>query len=327
MKSIIKILILVAFLFAANTLQAQFTIPENAALSANPLYPSPGETFQVIAQAPAFNKNSSNFSWIINGRVRSDLSGIGKNTISLTAGEVGSVIKILVNITAPDGRNASARLIVVPAELVLHWIAETYTPKWYEGKALPVQNSVVKIIALPRIVIGGVLQSPNNLIYHWSLDDQKEALVGKGEKIFRIITSDLPKITHTVSVTVEDLNQKIVKKGKILITNREPKANIYHTNPLGGIDPRSTVQLFTTSERGLLDFQIEPFFFPVLSRNNLKFLWQVAGLEVEGSPENPYILTLDTKQQNASVIPISVEIDDQEPLIPSVLKTMTLILK
>ena len=193
----------IAALLPVYFVLAQF-VPDQLVLLSSPESPSPGETVTIQANTPTLDKNRLFFEWTVDGKNRSDFSGLGKNSIKLTAGSVGSVIRIGVKVTGADREIKPTFLVISVSDLALSWFAETYVPPWYKGKALPTQNSVVRVAAIPKFVIGGSAIAPENLIYHWTLDDQENILTGIGQQIFRFRMSDLPKSTHQIEVTVEN---------------------------------------------------------------------------------------------------------------------------
>lgn len=304
--------------------EAQF-LPEPLALVTTPSSPSPGETYTVTAATPTLDKNSAFFEWFLDGR-RSDLSGPGKNSLTLSAGSVGSATRVSVRVLHPT-QTLTASLTVRPANLSLVWFAETYTPRWYKGKALPTQNSVVNVIAIPEIFIDGIRVRSDALIYRWSLDDQTDVLSGAGEETFRIQTSNLPQASHRVRLMVESATRSVQKEGEIFIVPVIPRVLVYASSPLGRINPRSALSFLATEKRGLLDFEAEPFFFSVSSKRELSYRWRLGTSEVEGTADNPSVLTLNTERQPAGAIPVSVAVDDTNPLISAATKLFTLFLQ
>lgn len=290
-------------------------VPDALSLAASPSSPSPEETVTVQAATPTFDKNTAFFSWSIDGKTRPDLSGAGKDSVTFIAGTVGSATRVNVDVSRSDGEGNSASLMVMVSDLSLPWFAETYTPKWYAGKALPVASSVVSVVAVPQIILNGRALSPQELIYSWDLDDEEGVVSGIGKEVLRVKMSDLPKTSHHVKVTIEDTGKRIKKEGEIFLVASAPKVVIYPSSPLGGGEWRAAAAVFTASVDKLLDFVAEPFFFSAASKKNLSYGWDVAGAEVFGSPQNPHILTLNTEGFAEGTIPLSVSVDDKDDLV------------
>lgn len=300
-------------------------VPDLVSLSALPASPSPNSIVTINANTPTLNKNALFFRWTVDGEYRPDLSGDGKNSIGLTVGEVGSVTRVRLDISGEGSGTDSLEIPV--SDLALTWFAETYAPPWYKGKALPIPASVVSVVAVPQIILGRTSLKPEELIYKWALDDEGFIRSGKGEQVFRIKISDYPETTHTVSVSVTDAGGRVQKEGMVFITAVRPKGVIYSVSPLGGIETRSAKSYFATDKRGLFDFTIEPFFFPVSSRKALFYGWELNRNKVAGSPTNPYLLTVDTGKEAKGNVEITATIKGAGGFFSSVIKGLSLILQ
>lgn len=318
----ITILFLVAVM-TGNFVSAQ-VVPDPISLSANPASPAPRSQVKIRASTPTFDKNTAIFEWTIDGKSRSDLSGLGKDVITLPTGDVGSSIRASVSVIRQDGgEGGELSLTVYVSDLSLTWLSETYVPKWYKGKALPAQNAVVNVIAIPQISVGGSSIAPENLSYTWSLDDEEDAVSGIGKQTFRIRVSDLPGTTHDVRVVIQDQQKRIKKEGRIFITPSNARAAIYQSSPLGGIEPRTSPS-FIYAPLKELDLVVEPFFFPITSKRNLTYKWSVAGNETSGSVQAPFLLTLYPGSKALSSIPVSVNVSTENNLFLPISKLVTL---
>lgn len=299
---IIGLIAIIATLAGVSGARGQ-AIPPPVSLVADPSSPSPRTQYTITASTPTFDKDLANFDWVIDGKARPDFSGVGANEITLSAGAVGSLTKIGVSVSRPTGDGGSSSLTVIPSELSLPWIAETSAPAWYRGKALPTPGARVSVITVPRIIIGGSALNPDSLIYRWRIDSDKESLVGSGKRVFSFTASTLPQTTHQIDVSVEDLNGRIHKEGRALITtDAVPRVVLYASSPLGGAEPRSAGSAAARS--GLFDIIAEPFFFPLSSVASLGYDWNIDGNPAPASVQNPRIATIDATgraNQNISV--------------------------
>lgn len=323
MKSIIKALFLTSMLLVAGTSDAQL-VPDALSLVASPASPSPGQTVTVRAATPTFDKNTAFFSWSVAGKARPDFSGAGKDSITFVAGAVGSQTRVAVDVSRGGGEGGSAALNIISSDLSLPWFAETYAPKWYKGKSLPVANSVVSVAAIPQIILDGRTLGPQELIYSWDLDDEGGIVSGIGEEVLRVKMSDLPGTSHHVGVTIEDTGKRIKKEGEVFLIAHMPRVVIYPSSPLGGGEWRTAAAVLITSAGKLLDFVAEPFFFSALSKKVLSYRWDVAGAEVAGTPQNPHALTINTEGLGSGSITISTSADDRDELVPSASRSFIL---
>lgn len=279
-------------------------------LDAEPEYPSPGDEFTVEASTPTFNKNSAIFTWRVNNRLREDLSGLGENSITLTAGPMGEITNIKVRIVTADGLRADAEKNILVSDLSLVWSADTYIPKWYKGRALPVPGAAVNITALPDFVFGGRRYLPSTLIYRWSVDGGPPTRESFGRQTFSFKMSDRSDSSHTVSVTVDDPTRQIKKQASVTINSYVPRLLFYQASPLGGVESRFSPASVSASLNKLVDIVSEPFFFATRSKNNLFYRWFVAGSEIQGQPQDPSSITIDTGKTPYESVPVSLYVEN-----------------
>ena len=157
----------------------------------------------------------------------------------------------------------------------------------------------------------------------WNVNG-KRMLQGIGSHIFEYKAPERSFNIPLIRVVVEDMNKRIKKEARIAIANREPKAIIYQVFPLGGIEPRRGTTAFSSVSTGLLDLQIEPFFFNAVSREHLIYEWIAEGKTASTTVENPFFLTLDIQEREPGNIPVSVFVNDNDMFVPSVSKTLTI---
>ena len=301
-------------------------VPTALSITATPRAPAPGEPVSIRAATPSIAKDGLFFSWTINGKARPDLSGLGADTVKLTAGTLGSTTHISVAVR--QGRTAigSVSLAIPISRLSLVWSAETYIPRWYKGKALPVEQSTVDITAIPEVIINGTTIAPENLMYHWSYDDQDNIQQGVGKRSFRIRTRDFPQSSHDIRLVVEDISHTLYQEGRLFIQSTEPQGEIYALTPMGGIAAQTALQNnnFSAPTRGSYDFVFEPFFFPITTRSNLSYQWSLNNTPLVGIPENPYFLTIDGTQQQGTQAAISLSAKSTSAYIPTVYRSFTM---
>lgn len=273
------------------------------ALIADPQSPSPGQKVTVTTETTSFDPQRTRYTWTIDGEPRPDFSGLGKNSYLFTAAEVGSMKNISVQAEPINGRSVTASLAVYTTDIAMTWTTDTYVPKWYKGKALPIPNSVVRVVAIPTIIIEGITIPANRLIYTWEKNGER-VLYGVDKQILEFQEPEQSWDIPTIVLTIEDIERRIQKEARVMVASRRPEAVIYQSFPLGGIEFRRGTSAFFPIAPGVVDVQIEPFFFNTRSRHDLSYEWSIQGNVVPGSPKNPFLLTLDTQQQ--SLINVSI---------------------
>ncbi|MBI2053648.1 MAG: hypothetical protein HYT41_02800 [Candidatus Sungbacteria bacterium] len=294
----------------ASPVHAQFNSP--VSLSSSPSSPAPRSAFTVTASTPTFDRETADFEWTVDGKTRPELSGLGLHQIQLTAGAVGSATRISVTVSPSIGEGGTATLTVNPSELTLLWSADTTVPKWYRGKALAVPGAGITVSAVPRIILGSTEVNPDTLIYRWRIDSARIALSGAGRRIFHFTASQTPGATHQIDLTVEDIDGRIHKEGRILIENSNtPKVALYQASPLGGPEFRSAGRF--TANPSLVDIIAEPFFFPSSSAAGLIYSWSADGTETGASSQNPRLLTVNGNNLTNQGVSVNVVVTGTTP--------------
>ncbi|OGZ95898.1 MAG: hypothetical protein A2847_01975 [Candidatus Sungbacteria bacterium RIFCSPHIGHO2_01_FULL_50_25] len=320
-----------SFLFALPFFAgAQISFPQlepPASITAVPSSPAPGEKVILQAVTPIFNKDTTFFEWTINGQFRSDLSGRGKYSAEITAGGIGSAISVSVRATALDKQVATMSATIRVSDLSLVWHADTHVPAWFTGKALAVPGSTVYVTALPEIASGGKMIDPKNLVYQWSLGDEKKFASGIGKQSIGIQTSKIPNGSHWVRVSIEDLGKTVKKEGSLFIINRNPLVSVYRYSPVGGTEYRSAHTLIHAAKGELIDLVAEPFFFPG-GRKNIAYAWKVGGTSIEPAAQNPQFLTLKTEGIQAVSLSVSATASSlKNAFLLPVIKSLTIFIQ
>ncbi len=308
-RVVLQLAALTLILSVTGVAHAQSVLP-GASLYAVPPTPSPGTQVTITATGFSFDRETLRFDWTINGKVLPELSGVGKYSVTVNAGAVGEDINVRARVS--DGGSTVGTLAInVPiADLSLVQFAETYVPKWYKGRALPIPGSTVTIVAMPEIEIGGRLAKPENLFYSWSVDNREEVQKGVGAQTLRLALAATGRKEYRVRVRVEDVARTIKKEGMVFIRPTTPRAVLYAHTPLGGIEYRNALSTLVSSRRGLFDFIVEPFFFSIAAKNALSYGWSVANEPSEGNPKNPDLLTIDVDPKSAGEAEINVTVSD-----------------
>ncbi len=312
-------------------LSAQSVLPKivpPASVTATPSSPEPGEKVTIEASTPIFNRDTTFYEWTVNGQFRADLSGQGKYAFDMTAGKtIGSTITAFVRATASDGKTTTAQRVIPVSSLSLVWFAETTVPLWYMGKALPSPRAFVSVTALPEIAAGGKMADPKKLLYKWSVGDTKSYASGVGKQSIRFQTSQIPKSSHWIRVTIEDTAKTVKKEGAIFVINREPMLAVYRYSPTGGTEYRRAESLLEAPRGGTLNLIAEPFFFPG-STKDISFAWSVGGIELEKNVNNPNIVTIETGQVPSASLLISILASSlKQTALAPVAKTLTLFIR
>ena len=199
--------------------------PSSILINVIPENPEPGENVSIALSSYAADLDSVLISWSLNGKPF--LSGIGRKSISFSAPAAGSESVAIAKIAFPDGE-LDIRVPIRPNSLTLLWQAtDSFVPPFYRGKALPVGESSVRIVAMPEIIRGGTPANPKEMVYAWKIDysnDQTNSGYGRNHLVY---DTDYLDSSNNIGVVVTTTDQKFSAEKTINIRTFDPKILFY----------------------------------------------------------------------------------------------------
>ena len=175
-------------------------------------------------------------------------------------------------------------------DIVLTWSTNTYVPLNYQGKALPIKGSVVKVTAN----INSSEFNPQELIYDWFLDDDiQKSDSGQGKQVFQFNIDKSSAKKHLIRVKIENIEGVLLGTSSYLvIMPQNPEivleANIFSKNP------NKEYQISGEQE---VKFIAKPYFFNIKNIDELDYSWSLNGkIGSQISNDNPNVFTLKVGQ-------------------------------
>ena len=212
--------------------QATALSPSVISVDMAPQSPKPNESTTISLSSYATNLDGILISWFVNGKKVS--SGIGAKYFIASAPSAGSETTIRAVLALPDGE-IEKRVVLRPSVMVLLWEAtDSYVPPFYRGKALPIAESEIKVVAMPEIKSGGVMVNPKNMLYSWQKNYTNDTEAsGYGKNSFTFINDYLEDL-DIVSVSASTLDGSNSSQAGINITTTNPQISFYRNDPLLG---------------------------------------------------------------------------------------------
>ncbi|HEY0980407.1 MAG TPA: hypothetical protein VGE18_03310 [Candidatus Paceibacterota bacterium] len=238
-----------AFFLITTTTLAQTTA--EISLSTIPADPAPGASVRIEAQSFGADLDQSNITWRYNGKVID--GGIGRKSITVTAPASGAVGTVAMTATGAGFDSTTETLILRPASIDLLWeAADSYTPPFYKGKALPTTNSLIRVTGIPSA------SAPKQMVYNWSRNQSAlgaSSGYGKSSLLFR--NSELDPVE---SISLEAISGAFNGSASTSITPGDPSVVAYQKNE-GFIDyANGESNTINTGQSGLV-LRFEPYFF------------------------------------------------------------------
>ena len=249
-------------------------------------FPAPGEVFTAKLNAYSYDTTTATIRWYLNNTEIEE--AFNQRSITLTAGSLGKTTKLQAEITFPNGDTVIANNTFTISDIDLIVEADTTTPSFYRGRAVPSIGSNVRVVALPQL---NDSKKPENYTYTWRLDDE---ILGGGAKRGGYIASFIMPTGRGASMVVDVTNAQgvAVASKRILIPSSEPELLFYEDNPLRGTSPISIPKNYQLigSE---VTLRAEPYFMSTVIPTTDKHLeWKINNRTVDNPSEDPQLITL-----------------------------------
>jgi hypothetical protein len=278
-------------LFGTSTAYAQ-TAAIDLSITSVPANPTPSQQVTITAQSYGTDISQADMVWTYNSKVIA--TGKGRTTVTVTAPASGVTGTIIATASGVGFDPTTASLVLRPASVDLVWEgADSYTPPFYKGLALPSISGIIRIAAIPSI------NAPKQLSYLWSQnDDALQAASGYGKSSILIKNDGLEPSEH---IAVTEKNGGFTGNNDVYITPGNPVLAGYFNNN-GFIDYAngSTNTLNTTGNGVIVHF--EPYFFssPNSLTKDLSFSYTDASGTALTPASNPNELPLSRPDTGAS---------------------------
>ena len=297
--------------------------PSSILVNMAPENPAPLENTVISLKSFSANLDSILISWFINGKNVS--SGIGKKSFSVTAPTIGSETSIFVSIFLPDGK-IEKRIVIRPSVMVLLWQAnDSYVPPFYKGKALPVADSEIKVVAMPEIkTVGGLIDS-KNMTYSWKKDYNNMSEDSGYGKNFFIYINDYLENSNNIGVIASTTDQKYSSEANINIGIALPKILFYKKdNGLGTIWEQTLKDRHKIQDDEVI--VAAPYFItPKDIRNpTLIFNWLINNnpINIQNFPKN--LIPLRTQAGISGVSSLKLQIENKNKIFQTASKEINI---
>lgn len=294
-----------------------FSAVNASSLVTKPRYPEPYEQVTVTLNDYSINTQGATVSWFINGIEQTTLRN--ERSIQITAGILGTTDTIRAITTLPNGSTLRAETTIQPMRVDMLIEAETLTPVFYKGRAVPSSGSLVRITAIP---FTGENKSPTSYSYVWKVGDTVQSGGSQYGKNFTTFTSSFEKNVF-VSVDVLDGSGKILTSESIYVPIADPELYFYEINPLRGMSEQAMGSnfIFMGDE---VQVRAEPYFISsaLLSQNPHR-QWKLNTQTVDNPSTDPQEITL-RKEGASGSFTLEFHIRNLQQLLQGVKKSIAL---
>lgn len=326
-KKVLVLLLILLFCFSTRVVSyAQTNIePDDLFFTINPEDPEPGQTVYVALNSYVFSVDELYIEWLENNTIK--LAGIGQKKFQFKAGNIGETKLVTLTVRQEQGGDVIFRKNIVskPAGLDILWQAvDSYTPPFYKGKALPPNEGIVKIIALPDFQVGTKTVAPKDVIYNWKRNFQLvNQASGYGRNTISIKQSFLVD-EEKINVTANEPKEGATAKGALTIKPYNPKIVFYKKDPLFGVDFNNGITTETTLSKSDTTILAIPYF--VSPRNvldtDLEYTWKLNSKEISTPRIKNQIVLRGSSEPGVASLELTIE--SAKKLFLTVKKQLTL---
>lgn len=279
------VLMCASFSVAPQASAQTLGVGQSASLTTNPSVPAPNSTVVVSLSAYTIDSTGATIRWYVDGGERTDATNARRLTVQ--TGPVGTQTTVRAVIAPLVGSQITLENVIRPSQTDLIIEADTRTPAFYNGRALPVGDERVRATAIPHVSGGG---SPESFTYTWKLDNtvlHGGPVRGQFQTTFR-----MPKSSARLEVSVFDSSGNRVSGESITITPAAPELHFYEDNPLRSMSRISIGEQFTLVGDEV-SVRAEPYFVARDIFNiNPVIQWTLDGKHIQNFADEPNVLTL-----------------------------------
>jgi len=296
--------------------------PSSISINVAPANPAPNEDVTITLGSYSSNLDGATISWSVNGKTA--VSDVGLKSFRAKAPAAGAETRIVAKITLPDG-NIEKAVLLRPTVLTLLWQADdSYVPPFYKGKALPIAESSVKIVALPEIKSGSGNANPKNLIYAWRKNYSNDPSASGYGKNYYLLATDYLDDRNNISVTVSTTDSKYSSAANINLNTFEPKMLFYRNDPELGTIWEHALQNGHKIE-GEEIIEAAPYF---ISPGNLRipsltWAWSINSTYVSVAGIRKNVLPLKADSGSSGTSKIKLEVGNKYKLLTNLSKEIS----
>lgn len=289
----------------SNFFEQYLTTSSDFILSIDPAYPAPNQTVQVTLSSNLSDLSQSTIVWQVNGRT---LEGAAGTEISVNTGALGSETTVAASITGTMSGEVSTT--ITPTQVDLLYDADTYTPPFYTGRALPSTGSLIRLAAIPHFTtVKGAVIPTNSISFTWKRNGRVLANISGKGKDTATLTAPVLYGRDLIEVEAQSLDGTRQGSASVTIPSIQPIVLLYQDNPLGGIDYHHAVRTHASISDSEVAFAAAPFFAHVRSPNDaaLSYSWKVNGISIPATTTSASEVTINADNSDGTA-DLSVEI-------------------
>ncbi|MES2966898.1 MAG: hypothetical protein V4668_03860 [Patescibacteria group bacterium] len=289
---------------------------EGLSIQLDPQYPNPNDRVTATIDDYSMNNTGATITWYFDGLSAPAVKNLRK--ITFTAPTIGTTMSVIARLTFPDGRTIETKRVISPLYLDLIIEPQTYTPAFYQGRALPTKGSIVYINALLQNANGPVVSSEYS--YSWSLNNK--SIYGGARSGGNWAEIIVPHgSANIVTVAVQDRNGTTVARKLFTLPSVPVELRFYETNTLLGLSTRAITNSVILAGNSTT-IKAVPYYLDTRAiQGNLFTEWSLDNLPVPTDNRDPFEINLSRGVSGKAIV--GFKIRNLSELLQSDEKTFT----
>ncbi len=261
---------------------------ENVSIVLDPQFPNPGDQVTATIDDYALNGGGANITWYFDGLSAPNVSNNRK--ITFTAPAVDTTMTVIARMEFRDGKTLEAKQVLKPLYLDLIIEPQTYTPLFYQGRALPTKGSVVNINALLQNKNGPVNSAEYS--YSWTLNNKSVYGGARPGGNWAQITVPHGQ-SSTITISVQDRSGTTVARKLVAIPTVNLEVHAYPVGSLLGLGQRAITGEFIITGNSA-SIKAIPYYLDNRAASNELFTeWSINNQPVINSGSDPFEINLE----------------------------------
>ncbi|MDQ5962797.1 MAG: hypothetical protein QG653_604 [Patescibacteria group bacterium] len=278
-------------------------------LIVSPEYPKAYDSVTFRMQSYSFDVDLALITWRVNGEVVD--SGLGKKTLTIKAGGTGEITSVEAKASISKTDSITLVYNLSPQSVDLVWEAiESQVPPFYEGKALPGEGAVVRVVALPSFVENGRLVNPASVSYSWSVNDAP--LLSQSGAGKQTLTT---RLDYLADASVVDVVAKTISGGvarsRITIYPTATLPVFYQYDDILGLDRSYAITKRLETKKDI-SLKLVPYYLSKVESSDPgdTYMWSLDGLPIK--TESPTLITLRPKENTYGSKKLTVTMENSK---------------
>jgi hypothetical protein len=160
-----------------------------------------------------------------------------------------------------------------PSPVDLLFESNSYTPPFYQGRALPSPGALVHVVAIAHLNDGGAPVPESNILYTWRVDNRVQGSLSGAGKSSIVLPAPTLFGSNVISVDAQEIGGSAHGSASLTVSSVDPQLALYLDDPLSGIGYYDALGAQNTISGTEATFAAVPYFVAASTLAYSQFSW------------------------------------------------------